>query len=82
MVVVVAVVTQLLSKDGGMAEDTCIPEAGKLSRVWIRGHRETKNRQKARGARSPQKDGAEWYERHSASDVSRRCKKDFRCCHF
>ena len=37
----------------GMAEDHGAPEAGQLSRVWTRGHKETENRPRASGAKSP-----------------------------
>ena len=39
----VVVVTQPLPRDGGMAEDHGALEAGKLSRAWDRGRRETEN---------------------------------------
>ena len=40
---VVVVVTRPLPRDGGMAEDHEAPEAGKLTRVWTRGRRETES---------------------------------------
>ena len=45
--------TQPLPRDGGMAEDHGAPEAGQLSRVWTRGRKETKTRQRVSGAKSP-----------------------------
>ena len=45
--------TRPLPRDGGMAEDHGAPEAGKLPRVWTRGHRETESRQRVSGAKSP-----------------------------
>ena len=36
-----------------MADDHGAPEAGKLPRAWTRDRRETENRQKASGAKSP-----------------------------
>ena len=37
--VVVVVVTQPLSRDGGMAEEHGAPEAGQLPKAWIRGRK-------------------------------------------
>ena len=45
--------TRPLPRDGGMAEDHGAPEAGQLPRVWTRGHKETKSRQRVSGAKSP-----------------------------
>ena len=45
--------TRPLPRDGGMAEDHGAPEAGPLPRVWTRGHKETKSRQRVSGAKSP-----------------------------
>ena len=45
--------TRPLPRDGGMAEDHGAPEAGKLPRVWTRGHKETESRQRVSGAKSP-----------------------------
>ena len=45
--------TRPLPRDGGMAEDHEAPEAGQLSRVWTRGHKETESRQRVSGAKSP-----------------------------
>ena len=53
MFVVVVVVTRPLSRDGGMAEDHGVPEAGLLPRAWTKGRRETESRQRASGAKSP-----------------------------
>ena len=36
-------VTRPLPRDGGMTEDYGAPEAKQLSRVWIRGRRETES---------------------------------------
>ena len=36
-----------------MAEDHGASEAGKLLRAWTRGHRETESRQRASGAKIP-----------------------------
>ena len=38
-------VTRLLPRDGGMAEDHGAPEAGQLPKVWTRGRKETESRQ-------------------------------------
>ena len=46
-------VTQPLPRDGGMAEDHGAPEAGQLPSVWVRGHKETKSRQRVSGTKSP-----------------------------
>ena len=43
----VVVVTQLLPRDGGMAEDHGAPESGKLPRVWTIGRKETESSQRA-----------------------------------
>ena len=51
--VVAVVVTRPLLRDDDMAEDHGAPEAGQILRVWTRGRRETKNRQRASGAKSP-----------------------------
>ena len=51
--------TRPLPRDGGMAEDHGAPEAGQLPRVWTRGHKETKSRQRVSGAKSPLLDSAE-----------------------
>ena len=45
-------ITRLLPRDGGMAEDHGAPEAGKLPRAWTRGPKETESRQRASGAES------------------------------
>ena len=45
--------TRSLPRDGGMAEDHGALETAKLSRAWTRGRRETENRQKASGTKSP-----------------------------
>ena len=50
---VVVVVVRPLPRDGNMAEDHGAPEAGKLSRAWTRGRRETKSLQKMSCAKSP-----------------------------
>ena len=42
-----------------MAENHGAPEAGRLSRIWTRGRKETDNHQKAGGAKSPLLDSAE-----------------------
>ena len=42
-----------------MAEDHGGPEAGQFPRVWIRGRKETKSRQRASGAESPLLNSAE-----------------------
>ena len=52
-------VTRLLPRNGGMAEDHGAPEAGQLPRVWTRGRRETQSRQRVSGAKSPWLDSAE-----------------------
>ena len=57
--VVVVVVTQPLPRDGGVAGDHRVPEAGKLSRVWTRGCTETESRQRATSPESPQLDSAD-----------------------
>ena len=44
--------TQPLPRDEGMAEDHGAPEAEKLPRVWTRGCKETKSRQRVSGAKS------------------------------
>ena len=44
-------VTRPLPKDGGMAEDHRTPEAGQITRVWTRGHKETESRQRVSGAK-------------------------------
>ena len=49
----VLIVNRPFPMDGGMVEDHEAPEAGQLSRVWTRGRRETKSRQRASGAKSP-----------------------------
>ena len=45
--------TRPLPRDGGMAENHGAPEAGQLPRVWTRSCRETENRQRVSGAKSP-----------------------------
>ena len=45
--------TRPLPRNGGMAEDHGAPEAGQLPRVWTRGHKETKSRQRVSGTKSP-----------------------------
>ena len=50
---VVVVVTGHLPMDGDMAEDHGVAVAGKLSRAWARGRKETKNCKRASGAKSP-----------------------------
>ena len=45
--------TRPLPRDGGMAEDHGAPEAGQLPRVWTRGRKEIKSRQRVSGAKSP-----------------------------
>ena len=52
IVVIVIVATRPLPRDGGMAEGYGGPEAGQLPRVWTRGRRETKSRQRVSGAKS------------------------------
>ena len=47
------VVTQPLTRDGGVAEDNESPGAGKFPRPWSRGRRETNCRQRASGAKIP-----------------------------
>ena len=42
-----------------MAEDHGAPEAGQLSKAWIRGRKETESRQKTSGAKSPKLDSEE-----------------------
>ena len=59
VVVVVVIVSQPLSRDGGMAEDHGSPEAGQPLRAWTRGRRETESRQRASGAESSSLDSAE-----------------------
>ena len=49
----VVIVTPSLPRDGGIAEDHGAPEPGQLSRVWTRGRREIKSRQRASGAKGP-----------------------------
>ena len=46
-------ITRPLPRDGGMAGNHGAPEAGQLSRVWTRGHRETESRQRVSGVKSP-----------------------------
>ena len=46
-------ITRPLPRDEGMAEHHGAPEAGQLPRVWTRGRKETKSRQKVSGAKSP-----------------------------
>ena len=53
---VVVVVTRLLPRDGGMAEDHGAPEAGQLSKAWTRGRREIESRERASAAQSPYRD--------------------------
>ena len=55
----VVVVTRLLPRDGGIAEDHGAPEVGKLSRASNRNRRKTENRQRSSGAKSPKLDSAE-----------------------
>ena len=43
LLLLLLVITRLLPRDGGMAEDHGAPEAGKLPRVWTRGRRETES---------------------------------------
>ena len=50
---VMLLVTRPLPRDGGVAEDHGAPEAGQLSRVWTRDHKETESRQRVSGAKSP-----------------------------
>ena len=49
----VVVVTRLLLRYGGMAEDHGVPQARQLPRAWTRGRRETESRQRVSGAKSP-----------------------------
>ena len=44
--------TRPLSRDGGMVEVHGASEAGKLSRAWTRGRKETENRQRVSSAES------------------------------
>ena len=53
MLLLLLLFTRPLPRDGGMAEDHGAPEAGKLPRVWTRGHKETESRQRVSGAKSP-----------------------------
>ena len=46
-------ITHPLPRDGSMAEDHGVPEAGQLSRVWTIGHRETESRQRVSSVKSP-----------------------------
>ena len=55
----VVVVTRLLPRDEGMAEDHGAPEAGQLSWAWTRDCTEIESRQKASDAKSLQLDFAE-----------------------
>ena len=45
-------VTRPFPRDGGMAEDHGVPEAGQLARTWTRGRTETESRQRVSGAKS------------------------------
>ena len=47
------VVTQPLPRNGGMAEHHGALEAGKFLRAWTKGLKETENRHRASGAKSP-----------------------------
>ena len=49
----VVVVTRPLLRDGGMVENHGAPKAGKLPRALTRVRRETENRHRASGAKSP-----------------------------
>ena len=51
--------TRPLPRDGGMAENHGVPEAGQLPKVWIKGRKETESRQRVSGAKSPYLDSAE-----------------------
>ena len=53
LLLLLLLVTRLLPRDGGMAEDHGAPEAGQLPRVWTRGYKETESRQRVSGAKSP-----------------------------
>ena len=53
LLLLLLLVTLPLPRDWGMTEDHGAPEAGKLSRVWTRGRRETESRQRVSGAKSP-----------------------------
>ncbi len=53
MLLLLLLITRPLPGDGGMAEDHGAPEAGQLPRVWTRGRKETKSRQRVSGAKSP-----------------------------
>ena len=46
-------VTQPLSRDGGITGDHGAPEAGQLPKVLTRGRRETESRQRVSGAKRP-----------------------------
>ena len=74
---VVVVVTQPLPSHGCKPEDHGAPEAGQLTRVWTRGCRETKSRQRASGAKSLLLDSAQSDERCPGTGVHSRCMKDF-----
>ena len=45
-------ITRLLPRDGGMAEDHGALEARQHSRAWTRGRTETESRQRVSGAKS------------------------------
>ena len=71
------VVTQPLSKNGGMAEDHGPPETGQLPRTWTKDRRETKSRQRASGAKSQLLESAEWDEGCLKTDFRKHCMKNF-----
>ena len=53
LLLLLLLITQLLPRDGGMAEDHGAPEAGQLSRTWTRGRREKESCQRVSGTESP-----------------------------
>ena len=63
VLVVAVVVTRPFARDGGIAEDYGILEAGQLYMAWTRGRKETKSRQRVSGVKSPQLDSAKRDER-------------------
>ena len=50
--VVVVVIVRPLPRNESMAEYHGAPEAGKLSKAWTRGRKETESRQRVSGAKS------------------------------
>ena len=52
-VLLLLLITRLLPRDGGMADNHGASEAEQLPRVWTRGRRETESRQRVSAAKSP-----------------------------